>query len=152
MKKLAVLALLLAPGIPAAQTNGPTLPVAPRPSANQGSTPDAPINGVTYLYGEQKCPVDANGNEVTVCVRLNASEQFRIPKNLREGSIKPEYEAWAARSRDVVDQGQAGIGSCSAVGAGGIIGCANQQFVRARKENKERAAEQSREEAAITPN
>ncbi|OQW45445.1 MAG: hypothetical protein A4S16_13325 [Proteobacteria bacterium SG_bin6] len=152
MKKLAVLALLLAPAIAAAQTNGPTLPVTPRPSASQGSTPDAPINGVTYLYGEQKCPVDANGNEVTVCVRLNASEQFRIPKNLREGSIKPEYEAWAARSRDVVDQGQVGIGSCSAVGAGGIIGCANQQFVRARKENKERAAEQSREEAAITPN
>ncbi|OQW41168.1 MAG: hypothetical protein A4S12_09145 [Proteobacteria bacterium SG_bin5] len=151
MKKLAVLALLLAPTLAAAQT-GPTLP-APRPGASGGAgTPDAPINGVTYLYGDQKCPTDANGNEVTVCVRLEASEQFRIPKNLREGSIKPEYESWAARSRDIVDQGQVGIGSCSTVGAGGMIGCANQRFVQARRENRERAAEQAREESQITPN
>jgi len=151
MKKLAVLALLLAPAMAAAQSAGPTLP-APTARPTTSTTPDAPVNGVTYLYGDQKCPTDANGNEVTVCVKLDASEQFRIPKNLREGSIKPEYESWAARSGDVVNQGQSGIGSCSAVGAGGIIGCANQQFVRARRENKERAAEQSREEAAITPN
>lgn len=152
MTKLAALVLLFTPALAAAQV-GPVQP-APTPArtpSDAGSTPEAPVNGVTYLYGNQRCPVDANGNEVTVCVRLEASEQFRIPKNLREGSIKPEYESWAARGQGVLDQGQTGIGSCSAVGAGGQIGCANQRFIQARREKRAQEAEQKREEAALTP-
>jgi len=80
------------------------------------------------VYGDDPCPKSENPDEIVVCARRPEEERFRIPKNLRE----EERAATISRADDVGTQRAAlasgrpaatGIGSCSAVGPGGMIGC-----------------------------
>ena len=93
------------------------------------------------IYGDQKCPTDANGDEIVVCERRNKSEQFRIPKELREFKVTPENESWASKVAANANVAADGIGSCSTVGPGGATGCFLQQAQQARQENKEKKAD-----------
>ncbi len=142
-----LVALLALAALPAtAQTTGPTAPDVARPAPAQGEeevSRNAPVNGVLVLYGNQRCPTNKAGAEVTVCVRRGAEEQFRIPKELRNFQVTPENEAWAAREKGVLSEGTGAnsIGSCSVVGPGGQSGCFNQSVRRNRAENRERAKE-----------
>lgn len=145
MKSIALTALLMAS--PAAAQDV-ALPGAPKPKPVEGPAEvsrGAPVNGVLVLYGNQRCPTDNSGNEVVVCVRRSAQEQFRVPKELRELQITPENEAWAVRSQGSLEAGAGGIGSCSAVGVGGATGCFGQRAREARRENAARAEEQRRQ-------
>ncbi len=145
---LALAALLLPIASAGMAQVGPTTTRTPiQPKAT--NAPDAPVNGITYLYSAtQKCPTDANGNEITVCVRRSPDEQFRIPKELRPDTLKPAYQSWALRgSETVADIGRTGIGSCSNEGVGGTAGCASDAFARAREEKRARRAA----EAATVP-
>jgi len=94
------------------------------------------------IYGEQKCPTDTDGNEVVVCVRRPASEQFRIPKELRDFKVTPENESWASKVVANDHVGDTGIGSCSNVGPGGATGCFIQNSQNNRATNQERAKDQ----------
>lgn len=163
--RLIAVALLAAGGAAHAQTgpqSGPQTPsTVPPPTIytpKAAETPparleaaasrDAPVNGVLFLYGDkEKCPVDSNGNETVVCVRRPAGERFRIPKEIRPESIKPEYQSWANRTDDILESAGSGLNSCSPVGAGGQVGCSAQNFRRARRENQAR----KEAEAANTP-
>ncbi len=121
------------------------LPGAPRPSRQTISTEtsrSAPVNGVLVLYGNERCPTNSNGEEIVVCQRRDAQEQFRIPKEVRTLEITPENESWAAREKSNQDVGAVGVGSCSTVGAAGATGCFVQNARRAKREAK------SRDEAA----
>ena len=99
----------------------------------------APINGVLVLYGNERCPTNTDGDEIVVCERRSAQEQYRVPKELREFVVTPENESWAARAEGTLGSPGSGvdtIGSCSAVGAGGSLGCFAQQAKVARGEKK----------------
>jgi hypothetical protein len=122
----------------------PGAPAAPKPEAPAEVSRNAPINGVLTLFGNERCPTDSNGNEVVVCVRRSASEQFRIPKEMREFKVTPANESWAARAEGLVNDPTAsgGIGSCSTVGPGGSTGCFLQQAQAARAENKDKKADE----------
>lgn len=135
------LAAILVAGPALAQTAGPANPAAP-PIRTIAAPPEvsheAPINGVLTLYGDQRCPTDRSGNEVVVCVRRGAAEQFRIPKQLRDFKVTPENESWAKKQTATLAVGGSGTGSCTTVGAGGGIGCFGQQTRIAKAETKER--------------
>lgn len=105
----------------------------------------APVNGVLVLYGNQRCPTDNDGNEIIVCERRSAQEQFRVPKELRELVITPENSSWATKAQGTLDAGVGvnGTGSCSAVGAGGTTGCFAQQARAAKRENQARKASEA---------
>ena len=115
----------------------------------------AVAQGVTapplVIYGSQKCPTDADGNEIVVCVRRAPGEQFRIPKELRDLKVTPENESWAAKAAANDRVGQDGIGSCSNVGAGGATGCfaqAGRAYKRQKQDNK---ADKRAVDAALVP-
>ena len=115
----------------------------------------AVAQGVTapplIIYGSQKCPTDADGNEIVVCVKRPPGEQFRIPKELRELKVTPENESWAAKAAANDRVGQDGIGSCSNVGAGGATGCFVQAGRAYKKQKQENKADQRAVDAAIVP-
>lgn len=102
------------------------------------STPQAPL----VIYGNQRCPTNADGEEIVVCVRRSQAEQFRIPRELREFQVTAQNESWA--SRVVQDQhvADSGIGSCTTSGPGGSTGCFLQQVQADRAANRARQRDQ----------
>ncbi|WP_374942931.1 hypothetical protein [Sphingomonas sp.] len=141
-----LIATLLATA-PATAQIGPPTPQARKPISVPGEiSKSAPVNGVVVLYGNERCPTDNDGNEVVVCVRRSAQEQFRVPKELREFQVTPQNESWAARAEGTTGTGVgvSSIGSCSVVGAGGQSGCFAQRVGESRRENAARADAQSR--------
>lgn len=145
MKILVLMAATLAAPV-AAQVAGPAVPRSKPISIPGEISKSAPVNGVVVLYGNERCPTDTDGNEVVVCVRRSAQEQFRVPKELREFQITPQNESWAKREAATLSTGVgvSSIGSCSVVGAGGQTGCFAQAARAAKAENKARAAEEAR--------
>ncbi|MBB3587834.1 hypothetical protein [Sphingomonas sp. BK481] len=149
--RMMMAAALLVAGPVAAQTvtSGAAIPAKPgAPAAKPASAPgevsrSAPVNGVLTLFGNERCPTNAQGEEIVVCVRRSAQEQYRVPKELREFAVTPENESWAAKAQGTLGTGVGAnsIGSCSTVGPGGATGCFGQRVREARRENKERAAE-----------
>ena len=142
MKRLmtkAVLAATMTTGFGAALTV---------PSVVQAQSIPAPT---MVIYGKQKCPTDADGNEIVVCVRRAPGEQFRIPKELRELKVTPENESWAAKSAANDQVGASGIGSCSNVGPGGASGCLVQAGRLYKREKQEAKADQRAVQAALVP-
>jgi hypothetical protein len=120
--------------------------VAPTRAVAQGVTVPPLV-----IYGKQKCPTDADGNEIVVCVRRAPGEQFRIPKELRDLKVTPENESWAAKSASNADVGASGIGSCSTVGPGGSTGCAAQAGRFYKREKQDTQADQRAVDAALVP-
>ena len=147
-------ALALAMAAPtAAQVAGPALP-GPRIVVPQGpaeASRSAPVNGVITLFGNERCPTNAEGSEVVVCVRGNPSEQFRIPKDVRELQITPENQSWAVKAQGLVNDSTVGggVGSCSTVGAGGQSGCFLQQAQQNKRENQQKKAAQKQMEDSL---
>ncbi|WP_447728026.1 hypothetical protein [Sphingomonas koreensis] len=103
---------------------------APLPAFAQ----NAAQNGVLVIYGDDKCPTNADGDEVVICVRRPAEERFRIPKELRGQDVTPQNESWAVRQQDALSVGGTGIGSCSSVGPGGGIGCSTREIQAGKAE------------------
>ena len=146
---LAVAILATSPVAAQTATPGVAVPAkpgaaAPKPASAPGEVSrSAPINGVLTLFGNERCPTNAQGEEIVICVRRSAQEQYRVPKELREFAVTPQNESWAAKAQGTMGTGVGvnSIGSCSTVGAGGATGCFGQRVREARRENKERAAE-----------
>jgi len=145
MRRMMIGMLAATIALPAAaqQTEGPGIAAPAKPSGPGVVSKNAPINGVLVLYGNERCPTDASGNEIVVCTRRDAAEQFRVPKELREFKVTPRNQAWALRAQGTLDTGASGIGSCSAIGPGGSVGCSQQQFRAAKQENSDRKKAES---------
>lgn len=106
--------------------------------ASPASAQNAPQGGVLLIYGQDKCPTNTDGEEIVVCRRLDESERFRIPQDLRETEVKRENESWAVRQQTSLEVGGTGVGSCSTVGAGGQTGCFVKEATAAKAERRAR--------------
>ncbi len=101
------------------------------------------VDGALVIYGNDKCPTNRDGQEIVVCARRPEGERYRIPKELRPGGKFAESEAWTKRSATTLNTGRTGIGSCSAVGPGGFLGCSTENYGAWKQEKKaDKAAEQ----------
>ena len=96
------------------------------PAAAQDEGGDK-VNTV-IIYGDDPCPPSTDG-EIVVCARLDESERYRIPENLRQ-SDDPANVAWTERVKSFEAVGDFGPLSCSPVGAGGELGC-TAEFIEA---------------------
>jgi hypothetical protein len=90
-----------------------------QPAAAQDDAGDK-VNTV-IVYGQDDCTPSTEG-ELTICVRMDEQERYRIPEALRQ-SDSPANESWATRVRSFEAVGDFGPLSCSPVGAGGELGC-----------------------------
>lgn len=137
MKALTALAMIasasaLVPVAAAAQDkDGVQAPVA---SPDSADTDGEKINQL-IIYGEDECP-KSTANEITVCARLDESERYRIPKDLR-GSDSPENVPWTNRVKSFEAVGDFGPLSCSAVGLGGELGCTAKTIEAAYEAKKQ---------------
>jgi hypothetical protein len=120
---------------------------APRP----GPADDPRINQL-IVYGEDPCPASSDA-EIIVCARKPEGDRYRIPENLRDDPNAAINQSWANRAIEMQYVGRSGIGSCSPVGPGGVIGCYNEMVRQARAErasrdsvNWNRLIEQARQE------
>lgn len=127
---------------------GPPAPGAPRVAKQtvaEGVSKSAPVNGVIQLFGNEKCPTNSNGEEIVICQRRPAAEQFLIPKEVRNFEVTRANETWAAKNSANQTVGNVGVGTCSTVGAASASGCVVQNATRWKKERRATAA-------AETPN
>ena len=85
------------------------------------------------IYGNDACPPSTD-EVITVCVKLDENERYRIPPVLRGDPMAPENQAWGSRAVELSYVGRSGIGSCSPVGGGGATGCFNEIVRQARAE------------------
>lgn len=101
------------------------------PAAAQDEAGDKVSMVIAYGDDEVDCP------EATICVvaRMDESERFRIPENLRY-SNDPANTAWAKRVESFEYVGKFGAMSCSPSGAAGFTGC-TQKMIDAAYEARE---------------
>ena len=107
------------------------------------------------VFGDDPC-LQSEGQDLTICVRMDEEERYRIPEALRR-SGDPANESWASKVQAYEAVGDFGPLSCSPVGAGGDLGC-TAEFIEAAYEERRsgpgvRAAEliaQAREERLAT--
>ena len=81
---------------------GLVLAAAPMAAPLPAFAQNAAQNGVLVIYGEDKCPTNADGDEIVICVRRPAEERFRIPKELRDQDVRPQNQSWAVRQQDAL--------------------------------------------------
>ena len=108
---------------------GLALAVAPLALATPALAQDGTYRMRTIqVFGDDPCPKATNPDEIIVCARRPEDERFRIPAAIREeeraAAIARQDQVGANRAALASGQASAtGIGSCSTVGSGGIIGC-----------------------------
>ena len=100
-----------------------------KPAPAVGSDTSRPRQRLVTVFGTEACPKPSSPDEVVVCARLPESEIYRIPERLRQAQNR---QSVFTNNRSLLlgdSSGGAGgsIGSCSAVGAGGMIGCSRNQ-------------------------
>ena len=100
-------------------------------SAPAAAQDEARVNQL-IIYGDDECPQSSEG-EITVCARLDESERYRIPSDLRQSS-DPANQPWAARVKSFEAVGAFGPLSCTPTGLGGELGCTAKMIEAAYEE------------------
>ena len=117
-----------------ALTSTTTAAIAMLASVSPAAAQDAGGDRVNQviIYGDDECP-ESTGDTITVCARMDESERYRIPSNLRS-STSPENESWTKRALALEAVGDFGPLSCTPVGAGGDLGCTIEMIEAAYEE------------------
>ncbi len=108
---------------------------APAFAQDAPAASDEKVNQV-IIYGDDKCPEDANSEVITVCARLAEKERYRIPKSLRDDPNDIRKESFTNKVIAYEHVSASGTMSCSPTGAGGFTGCGLGEINRAYAEKK----------------
>ena len=103
---------------------------------------------VMDIFGSQKCP-ESNGEEIVVCRRLPANEQFRIPKDLRDAAKDAPTPNWSTRALNLEYVGRAGPSTCTPAAGGSETGCWSKLMQEAHAERKDKQAQEAKVQAAL---
>ncbi len=129
-----VLALGLGSSVSAQVTSAPGGAAAPprstlKPEPAANADRSQPRQRLVTVFGSEECPKPSSPDEVVVCARLPDSEIYRIPQQLRDANVRvsPFIANRALLLGDSAGGAGGAIGSCSAVGSGGMIGCNRKQ-------------------------
>jgi hypothetical protein len=130
-KLLLMLALVGGPALAAApNTVTPaTAPTMLKPAPEAVGDGTQPRQRLVTVFGTEECPKPTSADEIVVCARLPDSEVYRIPTKLRQADKRtsPFQTNRNLLLGDATGGAGGSIGSCSAVGAGGMIGCNRRQ-------------------------
>ena len=97
---------------------------AAAPAVAQTLAPDtAPRRRLVTVYGEEACPKASGPDEIVVCRRRPAEEQYRLPPIIREEQNIARRDNVAQERAALVDGNLGGAPACSAVGNAGLAGC-----------------------------
>lgn len=131
MRATLLLMLTIAAGPALAQnlSNAAGAPSTLKPLPSPEADRSLPRQRLVTVFGTEQCPKPTSPDEVVVCARLPEAEIYRIPAQLRRTETR---QSVFSRNRSLLLGDSAGgaggsIGSCSAVGPGGMIGCNNRQ-------------------------
>jgi hypothetical protein len=91
---------------------------------------------ILTVFGKDKCPSN------TICVTAPESERYRIPKQLRDATVKPQNESWAARSQGTLSVANASPSACASATAASGGGCWASEMRRAREQRKQDAKDE----------
>lgn len=143
-KHVVMVATALTLGAPALAQTGPAAPApAPSPTLRQASPSDGslPRQRIVTVFGTDPCPKATDPDEIIVCTRRPDDERDRIPAAVRQPRAKPPGVDSGGNRNILLGDGAGGaggsIGSCTAIGPGGSIGCTQQQIDAWRAERRE---------------
>ena len=82
------------------------------------------------LSAVRQCERPDTAEEIVVCGRRDAPEPYRLP--IRPDGFDPQgaVESVSRERHKLIQEGDAGIGSCSTVGPGGYTGCFHRDVRR----------------------
>ena len=108
----------------------PAAPTMLKPAPERVGDGTQPRQRLVTVFGTEACPKPSSPDELVVCARLPDSEAYRIPERLRlaEKRVSPFQANRNLLLGDATGGAGGSIGSCSAVGAGGMIGCDRRQI------------------------
>jgi hypothetical protein len=92
--------------------------------------------GQIIVFGNDPCPRVTGSEDAVVCARRPERERYRIPEVFRQGQRLRDGESWASRAEAIEDEGQTGIGSCSAIGPAGFTGCWEEMIRQSREDRR----------------
>ena len=108
----------------------PAAPTMLKPAPERVGDGTQPRQRLVTVFGTEACPKPSSPDEIVVCARLPEGEAYRIPERLRlaEKRVSPFQANRNLLLGDATGGAGGSIGSCSAVGAGGMIGCDRRQI------------------------
>ena len=92
------------------------------PPAAAAQQAEAPVAGPVLPRIVEDCPRSADEEEVVVCGRRGRSP-YRLPETPDRFDPFGEEPSVSLERHRLYEVGEAGIGSCSPVGPGGVSGC-----------------------------
>jgi hypothetical protein len=118
------------PAVPPPAPPAATAPTMLKPAPESVGDGTQPRQRLVTVFGTEECPKPSSPDEIVVCARLPDSEAYRIPEKLRqaENRVSPFQANRNLLLGDATGGAGGSIGSCSAVGSGGMIGCDKRQI------------------------
>jgi hypothetical protein len=82
------------------------------------------------LNATRRCDPAADPDEVVVCGRRIPAERYRLPIRPDRFDPKGPIDSVSRERHKLIQEGDAGIGSCSTIGPGGSSGCFHRSTKR----------------------